>query len=85
MDWQALVNNGIVEQRGGRTRVTARFLAHAEGTHGRMRLLNPGAPLPEVMHMALYTWTNQQIHAGELLEFMQDRDQMGAMENRIAA
>jgi hypothetical protein len=80
MDWQALKQNGIVEQRGGLTRITARFLAHAEGTAGRMKLLNPAAPLTEVINMALYAWNPKLTsNSGDLLEFMQDRGQMGVM------
>ncbi|MGB1697687.1 MAG: hypothetical protein ACPHK8_04750 [Thermoplasmatota archaeon] len=89
MDWKALTSVGIIEQRAGRTRISPRFLAHAEGTYGRMSILNPHAPLPEVLHSAIGTWKEStaahRIEATELLAFMQDRNQLGLLQRGIAA
>lgn len=55
----SLALNGIVERSGPRKavlRVTPRFLAHAEGTAGRLRLQAPAASQDEVLEAALLSW-----------------------------
>lgn len=76
---------GIVERAGPRRsvlRVTPRFLAHAEGTAGRLRMLGLGTP-HNVLQTALETWGDASLAprrgADYLLELMRDRDQMGTL------
>jgi hypothetical protein len=81
----ALALAGVVERSNkARTlRVSPRFMAHAEGTAGRLRLLGLHLQEKDVLHSALSTW--DEFHqdawpaAGFLAQIMTDRDQMGAL------
>lgn len=81
---------GIVERAGRRRsvlRVTPRFLAHAEGTAGRLRMLGFGTP-HGILEAALETWGDASVTprrgADCLLELMADRDQLGTLQPFLA-
>jgi len=76
---------GILERSGrGRVvlRVAPRFLAHAEGTAGRLRLQRRGTDL-DALEAALATWDeyHHEPRAGAvfLLGLLEERDQLGAL------
>lgn len=82
---------GVVERAGPRRsvlRVTPRFLAHAEGTAGRLRMLgHPGTP-QEILESALETWGDLAVAPGRgaryLTGLMADRDQMTSLQPFLA-
>ncbi len=66
---------GIVERTGLRLRVTPRFLAHAEGTAGRLHLL--GQP-QRALDVALASWGPVPEGAATVVADLMDRhDQWG--------
>ena len=80
----SLASAGILERAGSRRtlRVTPRFLAHAEGTAGRLRLL--GHPDPAlVLREALGSWDAYRHDLADgttaLMGFLADHDQFGAL------
>lgn len=77
---------GIIERTGpGRRtlRVTPRFMAHAEGTVGRLHTLGLVCDDVDVLHAALQTWDDflqdPWSSARFLHQIMADRDQLGQL------
>lgn len=80
-----LASAGILERAGGRgaayLRVTPRFLAHAEGTAGRLRLQTGTDDVHASLVSALTTWddfTHSPYHAALYLrDLLSERGQLG--------
>ena len=95
----SLAAAGVVERAGPRRavlRVTTRFLAHAEGTAGRLRTLGRVDDRATVLEVALATWDgyHNAAHGGAriLADLLGDREQFGnvfpvfaAMDGHIVA
>ena len=82
---------GVVERAGPRRsvlRVTPRFLAHAEGTAGRLRMLGLLGTPQDILESALETWGDLAVAprrgAHYLAELMSDRDQMASLQPFLA-
>jgi hypothetical protein len=76
---------GILERSGRRRsvlRVSPRFMAHAEGTSGRLRLSGHGPALP-VLEVAVRTWDEYHGDAASAARFLEamlgERHQLGAL------
>lgn len=69
--------------RRNRLRVNPRFLAHAEGTAGRLHLQGRPVGSVQALEVALTTWdgfAGDACHAAAFLEtFLADRHQLGAL------
>lgn len=83
----SLVTAGVVERAGPRgrahLRVSPRFMAHAEGTVGRLRIQGHVPDARGVLQAALMTWDGLHVDpwagAGFLERLLADRDQWGAL------
>lgn len=82
----ALAAAGILERTGpGRAvlRASPRFLAHAEGTAGRLRLQGRSTGAEAALEAALVTWDGYRhsplAGARFLREFLEERNQLGAV------
>lgn len=76
----SLCAHGVLERPAGRPlRVSPRFLAHAEGTAGRMRIL--GMDADAALDAALTEWTGQRDDAARavLMELLGRQEQWGAL------
>lgn len=77
---------GVLARSGGRRsrlRVSPRFLAHAEGTAGRLHMQGRTATPGPVLAAALQTWDDfhgdAHTTARFLEDFLADRDQLGPL------
>lgn len=81
----ALALAGVLQRAPGARglRVTHRFLAHAEGTAGRFRMLGLAGDESDVLANALSTWDDYRqdprAGAGLLRDMLADRDQLGSL------
>lgn len=84
----ALAAAGVLERPGSRRgaflRVTPRFLAHAEETSNRLRLLGRAHDPATVLDAALAAWDDygHDPHQGAalLVDFLDGRSQLGALQ-----
>lgn len=84
----SLASAGVLERPGSRRgaflRVTPRFLAHAEDTASRLRLLGRAHDPASVLTAALTAWDDygHDPHQGSLLlvDFLDGRSQLGALQ-----
>lgn len=79
---------GILERAGGKgaayLRVTPRFLSHAEGTAGRLRLQTGVDDEHAALQSALSTWDGYRLNAYQgalfLRDLLEERGQLGTLQ-----